>query len=174
MSNLPVIAGTYYDLRQVKSRGCWQIVIDVPATEAEKLVEAFGLPSQGEPTWLAVARLKSSPGDVIPTPASSQGDAGDASLPPPSRDAPGGAKTYTLANRVGMTCAEPKFWRWIAEKDEANRDDVDAVFAAKWVRLKCGVKSRADILPGTPAATKWHALALEYEQATGRLAEERP
>lgn len=81
-------------------------------------------------------------------------------------------KEYTLANRVGMTCAEPKFQEWLSRRYPGTTVNKDTV--GPLVRHICGVETRADILPGTPAATKWHALALEYEQATGRLAEERP
>lgn len=111
-----------------------------------------------------------SPGSVQEEPRTTQGDAvgsGNLNAPGPGET----RKEYTLANRVGMTCAEPAFQEWLSQRHNGavvNKDTVGPL-----VRRICGVETRADILPGTPAATKWHALALDYEQATGRMAEPR-
>jgi hypothetical protein len=128
MINLPVIGGTYADLRQVKSRGVWQVVIDVPSEDAEKLVELFGLPRQDEPTWLAIARLKTPPGASTSEPAStSQGEspskaAGDVGASPQSKAhaAPGG----TYSKRAGMRHTRQKIV------------DLPAIFEAARKRLE--------------------------------------
>lgn len=172
MSNLPIIAGTYADLRQVKSRGIWQLVIDVPSGDAEKMVEAFGLPRQDEPTWLAVARLKNPPGAR----AATNTVVATADAPPPRSHAvvPGGAKkTYSLSQRVGMTCTDRAFWRWLDDQRGTAPGITDEQDAAIWVRRKCGVESRAEIKVGTDAAKAWEHVSLQFEKDTGRLAEER-
>lgn len=109
-----------------------------------------------------------SPGVVKDEPGMTSGDGvGSGDSPHP---APGAArKEYTLANRVGMTCNDPAFREWLYRTHGVGGDHG----VAEFVRGACGVESRADILPGTPAAAKWHALALDYEQATGKMAEER-
>lgn len=176
MSNFPRISGVYADLRQVKSRGVWQVLIEVPSEAAEKLVETFGLPRQDVPTWLAVARLMTSPEALAQaTPVVATGSTPAEPKPPVASGET--RKEYTLANRVGMTCSDPAFREWLYKRGLvilSSDPRITAENVATYVRSYCGVKSRADILPGTEAATKWHALALEYyEQATGRIAEER-
>lgn len=79
-------------------------------------------------------------------------------------------KEYTLANRVGMTCADKRFQDWLQERGyiTASTDD-----AAQWVRMHCGVKSRAQIQPGTDAAARWTKLETQYLLETGQMAEQR-
>jgi hypothetical protein len=180
MTDLAAIAGTYADLRQVKSRGVWQLVVEIPAEHAERLVEMFGLPRQDEPQWLGVIRLNSSPRALIPGSGldlpSSDGVSvvpdGSRVAPKPMRaDEPalGETKTYTLANRIGMTCNNPAFREWLYRAEGIGGDgDV-----AYYVRLYCNVKSRAEILPGTDAAARWSVLETQYLADTGQLPEVR-
>ena len=86
--------------------------------------------------------------------------------------APGG-RTYTLANKIGMLCNDPVFQAWIAERQEIEPAAVDAEYAATYVRRYCGVKSRAEIKPGSDALWQWNELALAFEAATNRMAEQR-
>ena len=177
-SNLPAIDGIYADLRQVKSRGIWQVLIEVPYEKAERLVDIFGLPRQDEPTWLAIARLKNPPG--ANGSAAIQASAAPADHPPPpERSAvPGGAKRErTLPEKVGMRCNDENFNRWVGRLVEPEYAEklgpLKEEWLADWVRSQCGVKSRTEILPGTEAATKWLALETQYLLDTGQMAEER-
>jgi hypothetical protein len=165
------IAGTYADLRQVKSRGVWQLVIDVPPENAEKLVKLFGLPRQDELTWLAVARLNVPPGASTGAANGSVAPPAPPSLTKPA-GAPGGAtRKRTLPEKVGMRCNDERFQEWL--HSSMGRVTANAEDAAYWVRGECGVKSRAEILPGTEAAKRWLALEAQYMQQTGQFAEER-
>jgi hypothetical protein len=159
MTDAPrAIEGIYADLRQVKTRGCWQLVIDVPAHNAERLVELFGLPRQDEVTWLAVARLTPEASKVatFEKPASASGKA---------------HRERTLPEKVGMRCNDKRFQEWL--HSSMGRVTANAEDAAYWVRHECGVKSRSEILPGTETAKRWLALETRYMRETGQLAEER-
>lgn len=166
MTTPSVIAGVYADLRQVKSRGVWQLVLDIPAEKVEGMVELFGMPRQDEPTWLAVARLKVSPGPVHAV----HGVAAEGNPPLPST-VPGESKRErTLPEKVGMRCNDKRFQEWLYSK---GRVTGDADGAAYWVRSECGVKSRSEILPGTEAAAAWLKLETQYLSETGQFAERR-
>lgn len=79
----------------------------------------------------------------------------------------GGAKKgwdeLSPAQQAGIWCADPLFQAFLcstytAELWRENREDR----AADLVRELCGVKSRADIAPGTSAWLKWRDLASHY------------
>jgi hypothetical protein len=166
MSNLPVIGGTYADLRQVKSRGVWQVVIDVPSEDAEKLVELFGLPRQDEPTWLAIARLKVPPGAGT---GATHGSVASPAPPPPEKpaNAPGGA----YAKRAGILCNNPRFQAWIGG---GGIDDArPAEDAADLLRWQTDVASRRDYDSDPAARQRFLDLETRYLRETGQFAEER-
>jgi hypothetical protein len=160
MSNLPVIGGTYADLRQVKSRGVWQVVIDVPSEDAEKLVELFGLPRQDEPTWLAIARLAVPPGAGT---GATHGSVASPAPPPPEKpaSAPGGA----YAKRAGILCNDSRFMGWLGIPDMAG--------AAREVRALTGVASRREYDTDPAARQRFLDLETRYLRETGQFAEER-
>lgn len=154
MSNLPVIAGTYYDLRQVKSRGCWQIVIDVPAEAAEKLVETFGLPRQDEPTWLAVARLKVSPEAATTASASTNtGErpskaADDTGASPQNKagvasgESKGGWYGLKPSARAALLCKEEAFRIWVNRTFNLGVPVETEEEVAGWLRYEIGARRR--------------------------------
>lgn len=154
-SNLPIIGGTYADLRQVKSRGVWQLVVDVPAEDAEKLVDLFGLPRQDEPTWLAIARLKNPPGTNGS--AATQASAAQEGTPTPSKPSvPGGARKSWYeqkpSQRAGILCNEPEFQLWLVNRAPDAAAYVEEMWphldgagrAAATLRIKTGVVSRSE------------------------------
>lgn len=177
------IAGVYADLRQVKSRGVWQLVLDIPAEKVEGMVELFGMPRQDEPTWLAVARLKNLPG--AHDGAVNGSAAADHPHPPERSAAPGGAKRErTLPEKVGMLCNDKSFQAWafeyaVGQRWSFGKPPTDCPGAtreevvASIVRKACDVASRKQILPNTEAALRWNGLVCEFEAATYRMAEER-
>lgn len=75
-----------------------------------------------------------------------------------------------LSSRVAMTCGERSFWRFLGERTGMQSVDKDA--AASIVRHMCGVDSRSEIKPGTPAAERWESIRADYEhwQRQGRAA----
>jgi len=172
-SNLPAIDGIYADLRQVKSRGIWQVLIEVPYEKAERLVDIFGLPRQDEPTWLAIARLTNPPGTNGS--AATQASAAQEGTPTPSKPSvPGGAKRErTLPEKVGMRCAEKRFQEWLVESGCAVSWASEEQ-AAFYVRSVCGVKSRKEIVPENVVAAKaWRDLETRFLEDTGQFPERR-
>lgn len=81
-----------------------------------------------------------------------------------------------LSSRVAMTCGEGSFLAFLSSFDT---DGFSAVVRSgcvepvnQYVRDFCGVNSRAEIKPGSPAAERWETLRAEYEhwQRQGRAA----
>lgn len=175
MAAPPAIAGTYADLRQVKSRGVWQLVIDVPAEQVEAMVDLFGMPRQDKPTHLAVARLKEPPGTNGSAATQASAAPADPPHPPEGLRVPGGAKRErTLPEKVGMRCGNAYFQAWLMDHLGLQQDAAQTVDEiAEIVRQRCGVKSRTEILPGTEAAAKWLALETRFLEDTGQMAERR-
>jgi len=62
------------------------------------------------------------------------------------------------AQQTGMLCHDPTFVRFLIEEIEHDFSVTCPEDAATIVRQQCGVKTRADIVPGTDAATKWSRL----------------
>ncbi len=75
-----------------------------------------------------------------------------------------------------MRCNEWAFQDWAAR--HADFDDWAvgpnaAAQVAAWVRHRCGVTSRKQILPGTEAGHRWWRLEIQYLVETNQIAEER-
>jgi len=178
MTAPPAIAGVYADLRQVKSRGVWQLVIDVPAEKVEGMVELFGMPRQDEPTWLGIARLKVSP-EALDQAAPDHAATGSTPAEPKQPVASGETKerrpfhTLPLPQQVALRCADRAFQAWVAMQEGASADVSGEDLAARYVRYACGVDSRALILPGSVAADKWARVLNSFEGQTGRVTEQR-
>ena len=173
MTAPPAIAGVYADLRQVKTRGVWQLVIDVPADKVEGMVKLFGMPRQDEPAWLAVTRLNSSPGSAAPEVqrlASGRGDAAPTLTEDHRVESGGPKRERTLPEKVWWRCEDKRFQEWLYSKGRVTGSAGDA---AQWVRQECGVTSRSEILPGTEAAARWVKLETQYLLETGQMAEAR-
>jgi len=165
---------TFSDFRLVKGRKVAQIVVEVPIEEADNALKALGgIPRPDLERWVAVARL--SPGAFIPKSEALASADGEGATPQKQpTPAPGETrKEYTLANRVGMTCGKPDFWRWIDGQRGTALGVTDAEDAARWVRNKCGVESRTEIKPGTDAAAEWVKIETQYFMETGQMAEPR-
>lgn len=161
---------SFADFRLVKGRKVAQIVVEVPIEAADHALEVLGgVPRPDAERHVAVARIQ------IPLGADEVAADGSAAAdhPPPSERsaAPGGTKRErTLPEKVGMRCNDPVFAAWVGETRTGSAD-ADAV--ADWVRFKCGVNSRKEILPGTLAAEKWLALETAFLESAGQMAERR-
>lgn len=144
-----VLKATYADLKTVKTRGVCQIVLEMPI---EGMADAFGLlgaPIPGNEVWVAVARLRPEAVKQIV-----QGTQEPLEADPPRQPRP-------LSQLAAMTCNEGRFWRFLAEKGDYQVKNADD--AAQYVRLICGVKSRAEFDTNVHAAGKWRDLRAEYE-----------
>lgn len=153
MRDAAVITGHLVDVRNAGQHKEIVLKIVVPAELAMTVMTAFGWATQVNPIPVAVARLE-------PAGAGPDGHPLHPSTPPDACPAPPpnsmGAKR--LARQAGMLCKIPAFMRFMIEEGKA-RDHDDTADA---VRAHCGVASRSEILPGTPAAEKWEWLVSRY------------
>jgi hypothetical protein len=116
MTDAAVIAGTFADLKTVKTRSVVQMIVEVPIESAGQVVEAFGFPQPGNEVPVAVARLT---GTKAPEDKGRSWD------------------NMPRAQQAGILCADRKFQRWLGVDNENT--------AALRVRTKLEVPSRSDI-----------------------------
>jgi hypothetical protein len=142
--NAAAVAGSLIDVKNVNTHKVVRLSIDVPAEEAAKVLQAFGWPTAVNPIPVAVARL------VVP-----------AAMPAPETKRSWGDLSFP--QQTGIRCSEEAFGRFLREhfndEWEANKGD-----AAATVRALCGVHSRAAILPGTKAGTRWQRLDSDFRE----------
>ena len=171
---MTAIAATFADFRPVKSRGVYQIILEVPAERAnDALIALGGLPLFGSEQWVGVAPLVGKP------------QAEQQPSPPPS---PEKAKerrpfhTLPRSQQAALLCNDNRFWWWLSDKEdrrigppppghppyvETEQEAADAV------RSMCGVASRRD-LDQPDHALKWDRMVEEFSAASGRATWERP
>lgn len=135
-----VLKATYADLKTVKTRSTCQLILELPIEALTDVVGLLGAPVPGNEVWVAVARL-----NLDAEPAQNE------PLRIPAK----------LSQIAGICCNEGGFQRFLAE--EGNYDAKNAEDAAKYVRLICGVTSRADLDTNPEAARKWRELKGRYD-----------
>lgn len=165
MSDAPrAIAGSLVDARNVAAHKSFRLVIDIPAEEAMKAIEAFGWPTAVNPVPVAVARLVSQPekGGGANTSDRRRSPA----LPENKTGAGDGKRQWSElspAQQAGIRCGEPTFWRFLNEEISERADEVDGpTSAAIVVRRHCSVYTRADLNTNPAAAARWHDLDVSY------------
>jgi hypothetical protein len=67
--------------------------------------------------------------------------------------------------QAAMRCDDERFQKWLGVNSEDE--------AATWVRLHCGIRSRANLNTDHEAARIWRALDAKYLEEIGLLAEMR-
>lgn len=139
-----VIAGTFADLRSVKSRSVVILHIEVPIERAADVVAMFGYPQPGEEVSVAVARL------VQPV----------AEQPPAQATERRKWDELRPSQQAGIACNEPEFWEFLTEVHDNFTSDANK--AAAFVRWKCGVRSRSEFDTDEAAASRWNTLHGEY------------
>jgi hypothetical protein len=184
MTAAAAFQATYSDWRIIKGRKVVQIVFEVPL-EGEGLAYQVlgGMPDPSKSVWCGIARLKSGPTEEPATVATEKSShverGGPESHPPAARGDPregigDGVVTpemsaiihqssrnpdKRLAKQAGMACADPLFRRFI---NGGLPNGCSQEEAAEQVRLMCGVKSRSEIVWGTPAGDAWDKLWSRY------------
>lgn len=148
-----VVPASYVKLSTLTD-GTVRVVIDIePAGRAAAfaLFDAPGVP-------VAVARLTNEA--AVAHDRAQQAEPPADPLPPHKLPTP-------LSSKVAMTCGERSFLTFLQWFDPEGFGAVEASgcaeAATQYVRDYCGVASRRDIRPGTPAADRWASLRLEYE-----------
>lgn len=166
--NPAAVMGSLVNLKNVSTHKSLALTIHVPAEQAPAVLAAFGWPTMVDPVPVAVARLEEAACDA----ASPRDDVYEALLRKRARDeqnvyaAPPAPEEPTAPSR-------PRHWPDLSPSQQTgvirNEWDFQAFSLARnsyeardFIRRHCGVKSCADILPGTEAAAKWADLQVRY------------
>lgn len=139
---------TYADIKTVKTRGVYQLVLEGPIEGMQDAMGLLGAPVPGNEVWCAVARLRSG-ADAPREPEV---------LPPPRKG--------TLAQQAGILCNDPVFQKWAYEEYGTYIEDGRlhaADNAAAFVRAECFVQSRADLDGNEAAARKFRDLRADFK-----------
>lgn len=161
MSDHAAFSATYSDFRLIKGRKVVQFVFELPLEQADMALKVVGgMPNPAAETWCAIARLDLNKTKEV-MPAANVNKTTDTS--PASETTPARAKNrYSM--RAGILSNDPIFWAYlytvhhIEFPDDKEKRDI----AADFIRKTCGVTSRADILPNTPAATTFDLLETDF------------
>lgn len=145
----PAIKATFSDFRLIKGRKVAQLVFEVPIEGADQALETLGgVPRMDKEAWVGIARLDPAKAAIAPLQP-------DTSL---SREKIRKRfNTLPLKQQCAMRCGEPAFQKFLSEEHAAFPIS-DPETAASFVRGHCLVKSRSEIVEGSPAADKWLAL----------------
>lgn len=152
MPDAAIIEAEYVEWRMVKTRSSLQLIFEVPLEAQQRVMQALGVPLPNVSTPVAICRLVDvaarAPRQIV------QGTQEPLEADPPRPPRP-------MSQLSAMTCNEGGFWRFLAEKGDYQVKNADD--AAQYVRLICGVKSRAEFDTNVHAAGKWRDLKAEYE-----------
>lgn len=146
MSKPAAIQGQLVEARNIATHKCVRLWIDVPAEMGKTIIDTFGWPTMVDPVPVAVAWIKPPGGKTI-----------DAVAEPKEqrewKDLPGPQQAGIMAN-------DKRFWAYLREWH--GRSTFNADHAAHNIRSICGVDSRSEFKPDTPALQRWNMLASAY------------
>lgn len=147
-----IVAGTFADMRSVKSRSVVVLMIEVPIERANDVVAMFGFPQPGAEVPVAVARLVMEQPKVEPPKAAPK---------PADERTPWDA--LPKVQQAAIVCNDPEFWEWLHAQCPSARK-IDANEAAEYVRFRCEVLSRKELDTDEAAATRWNELHGEFKR----------
>jgi len=157
MTDRAAFQATYSDWRLIKGRKVVQIVFELPLEKASLAYESLGgMPNPASEVWCAIARMNLK--EVMPDTA--HDNTGPHNAVPRSQDEipskAGGAQrrpftSLPLTQQSAILCADPVFRSFLNEEYGCDCHDDESTAAA--LRKRCNVTSRADIKPGTMAAS---------------------
>lgn len=126
-----------------RHKGYIKLTVHVAHENAPLAANLIGFPTKQNPVAISIVRKAEQPAAVIE-------EAKPKSL---------------LARNAAILCADPVFQAFLRECREGKFLNVqvnDAESAALMVRYLCRVKSRAEIIEGTPAADRWLAFHARF------------
>jgi hypothetical protein len=153
MSNPAAFQATFSDFRVVKGRKVCQWVFETPIEAADAALEALGgIPQPHEERWAAIARID----------LKAAGEVRIVDAVPVKERRP--FASLPLSQQAALRCNDEDFWKFIDSQNEAPHGTIkSSEGAASFVRIFCGVKSRADITHGSFAGNRWMDLNDSYQ-----------
>jgi hypothetical protein len=134
---------SYTDWKLIRTRGCIQIVFEIPLEVADRVYQVLGgMPNAGHENWFAIAKIKE-----------------EAVMEEKAKKS---WHELSMTQQAGMLSNDPAFQKFLRETTEFNHTDYPVM-----IRELCKVTSRKDILPDTEAGEMWKGLVSEY-RAWGR------
>ncbi len=160
-------------IEPISTRKMVRIGIEIPEEQADEVLKLLGgYPKPANPVWVAVAPITQEAAVAFANRANKESP-----LAPIARALEEKAKSererrdwsdLSPAQQAGIRCNEPAFWKYLMEKSLDDSDGAQANFvdsepkAAAYVRLICGVKSRAEFSTNPQAAEKFHSLDVSF------------
>ena len=141
------IAAQLVDIKNdPQHKGSIRVTIHVPVEQGSQLTAAFGWPTMTTPVPVALARLNiEAPRELSPTTKPTTTGSG------------------RLVQQAGIACKDARFWAFLNSRlDEYQKRIISSDEARGVVHRYCGIGSRKEIFPGTPAAERWDKLYGEY------------
>ena len=143
------IKATFSDFRLVKGRKVAQLVFETPIEAADEALAVLGgLPRSDREAWCGIARLS------IDAPSASE-----PKVEPPKEKRR--MSELPIAQQAALLCNREAFWRFLTDKAYVmpcrGEDD-----AAAFVRVLCGVQSRAELVEKEKARERFHDLQDEF------------
>lgn len=151
------IAGTYSDLKFIRTRKVCQVVVEIPIEQADNFVRAFGTPNPHQEVWVALARLQAEPSIL--------GDAPTTVNLPSAHPKSDGERAVI---RAVMLCKDPEFQSWHDRSPPATESQCRA-----YILAMCDIQSRSELKDNVDARMKLYRLITRFESETGRMAERR-
>lgn len=153
MTDRAAISAQLVDVRNVGHNKSIKLTLHVPAEQAPLVMDAFGWPTSVDPVPVALARINVEAAMEV------------APKPPPSPDFPQAGARDPIAKRLNaraaLICKDELFHRYVGLC--TSGDWIGEEEAAAFMREKCGVESRSQILPGTEAAQRFADLLDDYQ-----------
>jgi len=163
------LRGTYSDFKLVKTRSVVQVIIEMPITDAKKIVEFMGMPNPAEEQWVALALLKK-PGtdEKSITPANTPKTNG------PTEKVKTQWHERSPGSQAAYLCTLPEFRAWIATKMtwqcELNNVSCDETAAKNYIYGNFNIKSRSEL---NAMPDDWAKFMSQYRADTRETAEVR-
>jgi hypothetical protein len=158
---MDAIAALFWDVRTVKTRSAYQLILEIPLEQADAALKLLGgTPITGQERWVGIA------------PLASDGDRSGRSEKPESASRSAPSEGERLRTQAVMLCREPLFWDWMgASKDQDDTSRM--VVATVHMRMKLGIASRSELATNPEAQQKFRDLVAQYRAETGQMAEKR-
>lgn len=149
MSENPVIAGLYSDIKTVKTRSVVQIIVEVPIEQMPSVISTFGAPVPGNERWVALAALAFNP---------------YANKQRTIEDHMGGEEGRRAVQSAVLRCRELSFQRWLLGREMTGNPQEDEARAVDRLKGLLGITSRSEIGSDPEKRAAWKRLIGRYEE----------